>query len=144
MINNRLVIAEDLVVILPVRAWLLPFVILYCIWSDRPEQTSVLSEDWCHELPQMQRLRVYTICHSSSYFRHNIDSKFYFSNFLIKYGKELRCMNAKGKYGKVTDTKIKWLIICKSVTIIIFVEFIDQLIYYPINCASLTVYPKWF
>ena len=50
---------------------------------------------------------------------------------------ELRCLNTKDKYGKVTDTEIKWLIISKSVTIIIFVEFIDQLINYPINCASL-------
>ena len=45
-----------------------------------------------------------------------------------------------GKYGKVTDTEIKWLIICKSVTMIIFVEFIDPLIDYPINCANLTIY----
>ena len=36
-----------------------------------------------------------------------LGSKFYLFNFLIKYGKELRCLNAKGKYGKVTDTKIK-------------------------------------
>ena len=51
--------------------------------------------------------------------------------------KELRCLNTKGKYGKVRDIEIKWSIISKSVTIIIFVEFIDQLIGYPINCASL-------
>ena len=38
----------------------------------------------------------------------------------------------KDKYGKVTDIEIKWLIIRKSVTIIIFVEFIDQLTNYPI------------
>ena len=44
----------------------------------------------------------------------------------------------KGKYGKVTDTEIKWSIIRKSVMIIIFVAFNDQLIDYPINCASLT------
>ena len=42
----------------------------------------------------------------------------------------------KGKYGKVTNTEIKWLIISKSIMIIIFVEFIDQLINYPINRAS--------
>ena len=53
------------------------------------------------------------------------------------YGKELRCLNTKGKYGKVTNTVIKWSIISKSVMIIIFVEFIDQLIDYPINRASL-------
>ena len=41
----------------------------------------------------------------------------------------------------VTDTKIKCSIISKSVTIIIFVEFIDQLIDYPINCASLSFDP---
>ena len=54
------------------------------------------------------------------------------------YGKELRCLNTKGKYGKVTNTEIKWSIISKSVMIIIFVEFIDQLIDFPINRASLT------
>ena len=46
-------------------------------------------------------------------------------------------MNTKGKYGKVTDTEMKRSIIGKSVTIINFVVFIDQLIDYPINCASL-------
>ena len=56
----------------------------------------------------------------------------------MKYGKELRCLNTKGKYSKVTDREIKWSIISKSVMIIIFVQFIDQLIDYPINCASLT------
>ena len=45
----------------------------------------------------------------------------------MKYGKELRCLNTKGKYSKVRDAEIKWSIISKSVTIIIFVEFINQL-----------------
>ena len=53
------------------------------------------------------------------------------------YGKEFRCLNTKGKYGKVTTTEIKWPIISKSVMKIIFVEIIDQLIDYPINRASL-------
>ena len=44
------------------------------------------------------------------------------------YGKEFRCLNTKGKYGKVTNTEIKWSIISKSVMIISFVEFINQLI----------------
>ena len=65
-------------------------------------------------------------------------SKLYLFKFKIKYGRELRCLNTKGKYSKVTNTEIKWSIISKSVMIIIFVEFIDQLIDYPINCASLT------
>ena len=39
----------------------------------------------------------------------------------------MRCLNTKGKYGKVTNTEIKWLTISKSV-MVIFVEFIDQLI----------------
>ena len=51
---------------------------------------------------------------------------------------ELRWPNTKGKHDKETDTEIKWLIISKSVTIIIFVEFIDQLIDYLINCTSLS------
>ena len=42
-----------------------------------------------------------------------------------------------GKYRKVIDTEIKWSIISKTVMMIIFVEFIDELIDYPINCASL-------
>ena len=54
----------------------------------------------------------------------------------------LRCLNTKGKYGKVTNTEMKWSIICKSVMIIMFVEFIDQLIAYPINRASLTRYTR--
>ena len=59
---------------------------------------------------------------------------------LDKYGKQLRCLNAKGEYGKVTYTEKKWSIISKSVTIIFFfffVVFIDQIIDYPINCESL-------
>ena len=59
-----------------------------------------------------------------------------------KYGKKLRCLNTKGKHGKLTGAEIKWSIISKSVMIIIFVEFIDQLIDYPIDCASLKVYRK--
>ena len=43
---------------------------------------------------------------------------------------------SKGKYGKVRDTEIKWPIISKFVTITIFVEFIDQLLDYPINAIN--------
>ena len=42
------------------------------------------------------------------------------------YGKELRCLNTKGKYGKEANTEIKCSIISKSVMIIISVEFIDH------------------
>ena len=49
-----------------------------------------------------------------------VGSKLYMFKFYIKYGKELRCLNTKGKYGKVTDTEIKRSIISKTVTIIIF------------------------
>ena len=54
------------------------------------------------------------------------------------YGKELRCLNTKGKYGKILNTEIKLSIISKSLLIIVFVEFIDQLIDYPINHARLS------
>ena len=47
------------------------------------------------------------------------------------------CLNTKGNYGKVTVPEIKGSVISKSVTIIIFVEVNDQLIDYPIYCASL-------
>ena len=43
----------------------------------------------------------------------------------MKCGKELRCLNTKGKYGTATKTEIKWSIISKSVIIIIFVKFMD-------------------
>ena len=36
-----------------------------------------------------------------------LGSKLYLFKFEIKYGKEFRCLNTKGKYGKVTDTEIK-------------------------------------
>ena len=36
-----------------------------------------------------------------------LGSKLYLFKVSIKYGKELRCLNTKGKYGKVRDTEIK-------------------------------------
>ena len=36
-----------------------------------------------------------------------VGSKLYLFKFIIKYGKKLRCLNTKGKYGIVTDTEIK-------------------------------------
>ena len=49
----------------------------------------------------------------------------------------VRCLNTTFKYGKVTNIEIKWSIINKSVMIIIFEEFIDHLIDYPIISATL-------
>ena len=54
----------------------------------------------------------------------------------------MKCLNTKGKYGKVTDAKIKCSIFSKSVTTVIFMELINQLIDYPIICASLSNNPK--
>ena len=51
----------------------------------------------------------------------------------------VRCLNTKCKDGNITNIEIKWSVINKSVMIIIFEEFIDQLIDYSINCASLNV-----
>ena len=48
--------------------------------------------------------------------------------FHINYGKELRYLNTKGKYCKKTETEMKWLVISKSLMIIIFVGCIEQLI----------------
>ena len=36
-----------------------------------------------------------------------VGSKLYLFKFKIKYGKELRCLNTKGKYGKESNTEIK-------------------------------------
>ena len=54
----------------------------------------------------------------------------------------MRCLNIKFKdsTGNITNIEIKWSIINKSVMIIIFEEFIHQLIDYLINCASLNVF----
>ena len=67
-------------------------------------------------------------------------SKLDLLKFLIKYDKDFRCLNTKGEYCKVKNTEIKWSIISKSVMIVIFVEFINQLIDILINRASLSVY----
>ena len=51
-----------------------------------------------------------------------LGSKLYLFKFKIKYVKQLRRLNTKGKYGRVTGK----LFISKSVTIInFFVQFID-------------------
>ena len=90
-------------------------------------------------------IRVYTVCHSPSYFKTQhwvvncTCSNFRLSTYVCK---KMRCLNTKSKYSKVTDTEIKWLIISTSVMIIIFVEFINQLIDYPINCVSLSACTK--
>ena len=82
------------------------------------------------ETPQTQRLiRVYTVCTRPAILDTIVGSKLDLFKFLIKYGKEMRCLNTKGNYGKVTNKYI-------------FVEFIDQLIDYPINCASLNTSPS--
>ena len=135
MIDNRLVITEDLVVILPAWAWLLPFVILYCMYLVRQAWANSVDPDETHKCGVSSGSTLFAT--HSAILDTTLGSKFYLFKFFDKYGKELRYLNTKGKYGKVTDTKIKWLIVSKSVTIIIFVEFVDQLIDYLINCASL-------
>ena len=136
MINNRLVIIEDLVIILPICLSItLTYIILYCTYLARGlskqcrprwDAANTASHQGLHCLPIIQLFLDTTL-----------GSKFYLFKFQIKYGKELRCLITKGKYGWVTDTEVKWSIISKPVRIIIFMEFINQIIDYPINCASL-------
>ena len=97
----------------------------------RWDTTNVASHQGLHCLPLIQLFLDTTL-----------GNKLYLFKFKIKYGKELRCLNTKGKYTNVTDTEINWLIISKSVMIIIFVEFIDQLNNCLINCAILG--SQWF
>ena len=131
MIDNRLVIAEDLIIILPIWAWL--YHMLY--FFVRQAWAKSIDPD---ETPQTRRLiRVYTVCHSPS-LDTTVGSILDLIKFKIKYCKEMGCLNTKGKYGKVTNTEIKWSIISKSVMMVIFVELIDQLLDYPINRASLS------
>ena len=90
VIDNRLVITEDLVIILPVWAWLLPYVILYCMYSVRQAWANSVDLD---EMLQMRHLiRVYTVCHSSQQWVVNCTC----SNF-----------RAEVKYGKATEIIIK-------------------------------------
>ena len=138
MIDNRLVIIEDLVIILPVcLSMTLTYIILYHILylarglskqcRPRWDAANTVSHQGLHCLPIIQLFLDTTL-----------GSKFYLFKFQIKYGKELRCLNAMGKYGRETDTEIKWMIISKSVMIFIFMKFINQLLDYRINCASLS------
>ena len=54
----------------------------------------------------MRRLsRVYVLFAThSAFLRTKLGSKLYLFKFWIKYSKELKCLNTKGKYGKITDT----------------------------------------
>ena len=102
----------------------------------------LLRQAWAYSVdPEMQNAASYQDLHCLPLIQLFLDttlgSKSYLFKFYIKNDKDLRCLSTKGKYSKVTDTEIKWSILSKSVTIIIFVKFIDQLIDYPINCATL-------
>ena len=52
----------------------------------------------------------------------------------------MQCLNTKCKYGKVTNTEIKWSIISKSVIIIIFVEFTINLSIIRLIVPALVLY----
>ena len=56
---------------------------------------------------QMRRRETHCLPLIQLFLGTTLSSKFYLFKFQIKYGKELRCLNTKGKYGKVTDTDIK-------------------------------------
>ena len=80
---------------------------IVCIWSDRPKQTVYT---------QMRRRKRGNSSRSTLFATHpaildtTVGSKLYLFKFSIKYGKygkELRCLNSKCKYGKITDTEIK-------------------------------------
>ena len=105
MIDNRLIITKDLVIIFPVclnMTLTICYTFTVCIWSDRREQTvypdetpqNAASHLVLHCLPLIQLFSDTTL--GSKLFK-----------FQIKYAKELRCPNTKGKHGKVTDTEIK-------------------------------------
>ena len=68
---------------------------IVCIRSDRSEQTVPVSSGST------------LFATHSAILDTTLGSKFFLFNFFDKYGKEWRCLNAKSKYGKVTDTKIK-------------------------------------
>ena len=142
MIDNRLVDTEDLVIILPVYLSMtltICYILLYVFGQTglskqcRPrwDTTNAASHQGLHCLPLIQLFLDTTF-----------GSKVHLFKFSIKYGKELRILKTKGKCGKVTGTEKKWYIISKSVRIIVFVVFVDQLINYPINCASLIYVPS--
>ena len=129
MIDHRSVITENFVIILPVClsmtltiCYTLPTYLARQAWANSVSSGSSLFAT--HSAIFTQQWVVNCTC---SNFRQSM----------------VRCLNTKGKYGKVTDTEIKWSIIRKSITTVIFVEFIDQLIDYPINCASLSKITGW-
>ena len=90
---------------------------IVCILSDRPEQT----------VQTKMRRRKRGVSSGSTLFATHpaildtaASSKLDLFKFYIKYGKEMRCLNIKGKYSKVTNTEIKLSIIIKSVMMVIF------------------------
>ena len=64
--------------------------------SKQCRPTNAASHQGLHCLPPIQLFLDTTI-----------SSKLYLFKVKIKYDKEFRCLNTKGKYGKVTNTEIK-------------------------------------
>ena len=117
MIDNRLVITEDLVILLPVclsMTLTICCTLLYVFdltgLSKQCRPCFAASHQGLHCLLLIQLFLDTTLC-----------GKLYLFKFWIKYCKELQCLNTKEIYSKVRDTEIKQSIINKSVTIIIFV-----------------------
>ena len=101
MIDNWLVITEDLVIILPVclsMSLTICYTLLYvlirqaCANSVDPDEMlqKAASHQGLHCLPIIQLFLDTTL-----------GDKLYMFKFKIKYGKELRCLDTKGKYGKL-------------------------------------------
>ena len=86
----------------------------------------------------MQHLiRVYTVCHSSSSLQTHLVENSTCSNFKSKsFDKELRCLNTKGKYGKVSDRNqmLNYKQICNNNHFYGIYRSINQLS----DCVSLT------
>ena len=88
-------------------------------WANSVDPDKMLQNPASH-------LGLHSLPHIQLFLDTRLGSKLYLFKFHIKYAKDLRCLNTKGKYGKITDTEIKRSIISKSVMIIIFVDFTDQ------------------
>ena len=66
-------------------------------WANSIDRKRGVTSGSIHSLPLIQLFLDTTL-----------GSKLYLFKFLIKYGKGLKCLNTKGKYGKERDTEIKW------------------------------------
>ena len=106
-VDDPLDITEDLVIILPVCLSMTLTICntLLCVFG----RTGLSKQCSPDETPQNMTFHQGLHCLQlvQLFLDTILGSKLYLLKFKIKYGKELRCLNTKSIYVKITDTEIK-------------------------------------